>query len=377
MANESNPFPVKGYQGPELFCDRKEETADLVRNMTNGVNTTLTSLRRMGKTGLLFHVMETLKRKKGVQAIYIDTYSLSNLKEFTNAFASAVLKAFPENKPVGKKMMEWLKSLRPIISFDPISGNPEVTMDFVQQESYEHTLSGLFSLLEKQASKVVVMIDEFQQVSTFPEKNIEARLRTLIQPLQKTNFIFSGSDQHLLSEMFNNTKRPFFASTQLMHLKPIRKEIYAGFITEKFAGSKRKINSAAIDFILDFTRLHTFYTQTLCNRIHSSGIRDIRKDTAESLAYKLLGEQEVVYFQYRNLLTTLQWNLLKAIASEDAVYQPTSKDFIKTYNLESASQVQKTLQALLSKEMIYRDYDEKGSFYCVYDCFLSRWLSYQ
>ena len=377
MATESNPFPVKGYLGPEWFCDRKTETVDLVRNLNNGVNTTLTSLRRMGKTGLLFHVQETLKRKKTMQGIYIDAYSLENLKEFTNAFASAIMKAFPENKPVGKKIMEWIKSLRPIISFDPITGSPEVTMDFVQQQSYEHTLSGLFALLENQSSKVVVIIDEFQQVSTFPEKNIEARLRTLIQPLKKTTFIFSGSDQHLLSEMFNNTKRPFFASTQLMHLKPIKREIYVDFISEKFAGGKRKINAAAVAFILDFTRMHTFYTQTLCNRIYSSGIRDIKKETAEALAYQLLGEQEVIYFQYRNLLTTIQWNLLKAIAAEDAVYQPTSKDFINAHNLESASQVQKTLQSLLAKEMIYRDQNENGSFYRVYDCFLSRWLALQ
>jgi len=91
----------------------------------------------------------------------------------------------------------------------------------------------------------------------------------------------------------------------------------------------------------------------------------------------LLLEQEVVYFQYRNLLTTMQWNLLKAIAKEDTVYRPTSKEFINTHQLESASHVQKTLQALLTKEMIYRDITESGPGYRVYDCFLSRWLAFQ
>lgn len=377
MNNESNPFLVKGYLGPELFCDRKEETLGLVRNINNNVNTTLTSLRRMGKTGLLFHVMETLKKKKVANVVYMDAYSTVNIKEFTNAFATAVLNAFPENKPLGKKLLEWIKSLRPVISFDPLSGSPEVTMDFVKYESYEHTLAGLFALLEKQPAKVAVIIDEFQQVSNYPEKNIEARLRTLIQPLKKTTFIFSGSDQHLLSEMFNNTKRPFFASTHIMHLKPIKHELYAEFISDKFTAGKKKINAAAIDFILEFTRAHTFYTQTLCNRIYSSGKKDIKKETAEDIAYQLLGEQEVIYFQYRNLLTTIQWNLLKAIAIEEKVFKPTSKNFINTHNLESASHVQKTLAALLYKEMIYKDDNEIGSFYRIYDCFLSRWLAFQ
>ena len=377
MNNESNPFPLKSYLGAETFCDRKEETASLVRNLTNGVNTTLISLRRMGKTGLLFHVMETLKRKKAAQGIYIDAYSLGNVKEFTNAFATAVVNAFPENKPVGKKIIEWIKSLRPVISFDPLTGSPEVTMDFAQPDKYEHTLSGLFTLLERQPVKAAVMIDEFQQVSNFTEINFEARLRSIIQPLKKTTFIFSGSDQHLLSEMFNNTKRPFFASTQLMQLQPIPKKLYGAFIAENFEKGKKKIKVDAIEFILQFTRMHTFYTQTLCNRIYSSGIRDIKKEVAEEIAYKLLREQEVVYFQYRNLLTTMQWNLLKAIAKEDTVYRPTSKEFINTHQLESASHVQKTLLALLSKEMVYRDNTESGPCYRVYDCFLSRWLAFQ
>src|SRR6187402_1259816 len=134
MSTESNPFLVKGYQDAGLFCDRKEETAALIRNLTNGVNTTLISLRRMGKTGLLYHVKESLRKKKIAQVIYLDTYSLTNIKEFTNAFATGVLQAFPENKPVGKQIIEWIKSLRPVISFDPLTGSPEVTMDFIKQD---------------------------------------------------------------------------------------------------------------------------------------------------------------------------------------------------------------------------------------------------
>ena len=90
-----NPFPLSGYHGPDYFCDRKQETDALIRNITNGVNTTLLSLRRMGKTGLLFHVMETLIRQKKAQCIYLDAYTTQDLRAFTNALASAALKTFP------------------------------------------------------------------------------------------------------------------------------------------------------------------------------------------------------------------------------------------------------------------------------------------
>lgn len=375
MMTPENPFPLSGYHGPDYFCDRKQETDALIRNITNGVNTTLLSLRRMGKTGLLFHVMETLIRQKKAQCIYLDAYTTQDLRAFTNALASAALKAFPEKKPFGKILLEWIKAMRPVISFDPVTGNPEIELDFKQPEQFEHTLSGLFAMLEKQDKRVVVIIDEFQQISNFPEKNMEARLRSLIQHLKQTRFIFCGSDQHLLSDMFNNVKRPFFASTQTIRLNPIPDPIYAAFIESKFQKAKRKIDSGAIDFILKFTRTHTFYTQSLCNRLYADGNKHIKQETVAVTALRLLSEQEPVFFQYRSLLTMQQWNLLRAIAIEDTVLKPHSKHFILRHQLESASNVQRSLDALIKKEMVYKEQTDDGVFYRVYDCFLSRWLS--
>lgn len=375
MVEIENPFPLTGYHGSEYFCDRVEETEALIRNAMNGVNTTLLSLRRMGKTGLLFHFMETITRRRKAQCIYVDALSLHDLRAFTNAMAGAALKAFPEKKHFGKMLLEWVKSMRPVISFDPVTGSPEVQLDFRQSEQYEHTLSGLFAMLESQEKRIVVIIDEFQQIGMFPEPNMEARLRTLIQSLKKTRFIFCGSDQHLMTEIFNNTKRPFFASTQLMHLSPIAEAEYSDFITGKFQKGKRKIAAGAVQEILSFTRTHTFYTQSLCNRLYSDGQRNIQVPLVQSTARRMLAEQEPVYYQYRSLLTTAQWNLLKAIATEDTVLKPLSKHFIMAHRLESASNVQRSLEALLTKDMVYREQSEDGSRYRVYDCFLSRWLA--
>jgi hypothetical protein len=375
MIETDNPFPLTGYHGAEHFCDRIEETDALIRNAMNGVNTTLLSLRRMGKTGLLFHFMETITRRRKAHCIYVDALSMQDLRAFTNTLAGAALKAFPEKKHFGKLLLEWVKSMRPVISFDPLTGSPEVQLDFRQPEQYEHTLAGLFAMLESQEKRIVVIIDEFQQTGSFPEPNIEAMLRTLIQPLKKTRFIFCGSDQHLMSEIFNNTKRPFFASTQLMHLTPIPDMVYGDFITQKFQKGKRKVSQDAVKEILRFTRTHTFYTQSLCNRLYSDGNRNIQLPLVQSTAHRMLAEQEPVYYQYRSLLTTAQWNLLRAIAIEDTVLKPLSKHFIMAHRLESASNVQRSLEALLTKEMVYKEQGEEGTRYRVYDCFLSRWLA--
>ncbi len=221
---------------------------------------------------------------------------------------------------------------------------------------------------------IIIAIDEFQQISQYPEKNTEALLRTLIQPLKNTRFIFSGSSRHVLTQMFNDNKRPFFGSTQLLELKAIDQTDYESFIAEKFADNRGRIDKDAIEFICDWTRLHTYYTQAVCNRLFAKGYTRVTLQLIQAACSELLAEQEANFFQYRNLLTATQWQVLQAIAKEDKLYQPNAKEFISRYKLGTPSNVKRSLDALMAKEMIYREPDGKGNFYQVYDCFLSRWL---
>ncbi len=369
-----NPFQLKGYIGPNYFCDRENELARLILNAKNGVNTTLLSVRRMGKTGLIHHVFNQFKSDKKWKTIYIDIYATQNLGQFTNELASGILEVFPHTNSVGKKFMTLVKGLSPVISYDSLTGNPSIAFSFAQPKQYEQSIKGLFNFLNSQSQNVLVAIDEFQQIGNYPEKNTEAILRTIIQSLTNVSFIFSGSHKHLLAEMFNSSKRPFFSSTQMLHLDAIENEKYTIFIKKLFQSKGKKINDESIEFILYWTRTHTYYTQALCNRIYSMDIKSIEKESVLSACNDILKEQEPIFFQYRNLLTSSQWKLLKAIGKEDEVYQPTAQDFIFKYRLGTAGGIRRGLESLLKKEMIYRKESEKGGYYLVYDCFLSRWL---
>lgn len=374
MVESENPFPVKGYHGADLFCDREMETKKLINNMRGGLNTTMLSIRRMGKTGLIYHLFAELTKKSGTYCIYTDMYATLNIKDFTDTLGAAVLKAFPEKNPIGKKFMQLIKNFRPLISFDSLTGEPELTFDFKQPKQYERSLADIFTFLENQGKKIVIAMDEFQQITEYPEKNMEALLRSLIQPLKNITFIFSGSSKHLLHDMFNDSKRPFFASVQTLHLEPIEKEKYISFVLAKFSGYKRKINRDALEFIMEWTKQHTFYVQVICNRLFTKGEKNISLVVVQQECYELLLEMEYIFFQYRQLLSSLQWNLLKAISAEDKVYQPSAKKFLAKHSVGTPANVQRLLEALMSKEMIYKEQDNKGSYYRVYDCFLSRWL---
>jgi len=371
---EQNPFPVSGYHGSELFCDREEETRVLTSNALNGINTVLLSVRRMGKTGLLHHVLAHMNKKKIAIGIYIDIFDTESLHDFINRLTSAMIQAVPPRTHFSKLVMEFIKQLRPIISYDELTGQPQVTITYSQTKQYEHTLQSIFSFLESQGKDIVIAIDEFQQIAQYPEKNMEAILRTHIQNLKNIKFIFSGSSPHLLAQMFHNTKRPFFSSASTLALQEIEVQEYKKFIINIFNSRKRKISDEAIDFILMFSKCHTFYTQALCNKLFADGERNITIENVQKAAYDLMKQNEAVYFQYRTMLTTNQWDMLKATAKETVLYQPTSKAIVKKYGLGSSSVVQRSMEALLEKEMIYIKETKVGVGYCVYDCFLSRWL---
>jgi len=371
---QDNPFYLRGYHGAYLFCNRKDETTKLISNINNGINTTLISIRRMGKTGLIQHTFNTLAKDKSMVCIYVDIYATQNLSDFTNQMASVILKTFPQNKHIGKEFIKMIKGFAPVFSYDPLTGLPNVSLSFTQTNQPEHSLKSLFKFLEKQNKKVVISFDEFQQITEYPEKNVTHVLRTLIQSLKKCSFIFSGSQKHILLEMFSSPKRPFFSSTQFLFLKNIKTDEYAKFIKKIFKKHQISISNEAVDFILNWTKRHTYYTQALCNKVYGQNIKKVTIETVYKSCDEILKEQETIFYQFRNLLTKLQWKLLKAIAKEDKVSQPTGINFISKYHLGNASSVRRSLLSLIEKEMVFEITTKEQTYYSVYNCFLSRWL---
>jgi len=374
MNNNINPFIVKGYISKEYFCDREKELNILHRNVQNGSNTTLISPRKMGKSGLIFRFFEDFLTHNMAQPIYVDIYSSRSLSDFTKLLAEAILLKFPEKSAIGKKFMTLLKGLRPLISFDPLTGAPQIQIGFQTPQEVVHTLQGLFTFLEQQVTPIIVAIDEFQQIAEYPEKNVEAILRTYMQQLKNIQFIFCGSNKSMMTEMFTHAKRPFFASTRLLHLDKIEDSAYKTFIRYHFEKCKRRITDEALTEILHWTKSHTFYTQNLCNYIFSMKCNNITVDVVKAAMVDILKENESFFFQYRQLLTPDQWNYLIAIAKEDEVAQITAQKFLSQHGIGTPANSRRILKSLITKELILENISNEKPIYQIYDVFLSRWL---
>ena len=366
-----NPFIVGRYSGPDYFCDRENETSRMINAFENQRDLTLISHRRLGKTGLIHQVFHSLIKNKQYVLFYIDLLHTASLQEFVNSTAKAILGTFDSGTmQLLRSFGKFVKGIRPKFTIDPLTGKPEVEIVITGEYSPETSLEEIFNYLGNQQKQIIIAFDEFQQIAHYKEKNTEALLRGHIQKASNTTFVFSGSQKHMLLSMFSDYNRPFYQSTEIISLEKIISSDYSKFIIANFSKATITINSETVNYVLSLTTGYTYYVQYLCNRLYSLNEKTITRQMVNDVFSSILIEQEVVFINYKNLLTEYQFNLIKAIAKENSIKHPTAFDFIQKHNLTSPSSVKTALKALINKEMIYKD----NGAYIVYDVFFWRWL---
>lgn len=369
----NNPFLISGYYGPEFFCDREQEAGSILEALQNGRNVTLTAPRRMGKTGLIRHVFYRLKEQQpDIATFYLDIYSTQSLGDFVRLFAGTVLGQLDSAPQKAlSRISRFVRSCRPVFTFDELTGVPKVTIDVAPAEE-ENTLKEIFEYLGSSEKRCYVAIDEFQQIAEYQEKGVEALLRSHIQFLPNVNFIFAGSRQHLMQEMFTSSKRPFYQSTQLLTIGPIQQDEYAGFATGHFAAHGVKLPLEVFNTIYEKYEGHTWYVQCLLNRLYGYD-RDVDMELVSYATEQILAEYSYIYADLLKAYTAGQVRLLKAIAKEGCVKEVLAGDFISTYGLRAASSVSAAMKKLLENELVYQTADG----YIIYDRFMGEWLRRQ
>lgn len=369
----NNPFLTTGYISPGYFCDREKESSEILEAIKNGRHLTIISVRRIGKTGLIKHVLYHLEKDKSIDTVYLDILPTNDLSSFIKTLGIAVVQQLESNpSKIFNKIAQGLSRLKPTLSYDLLTGHPKIEFGLApgQQEEFDMSLQQVFQYLEKKNKRVVIAIDEFQQILNYPEKNVESLLRKHIQQATNLSFIYSGSHKHMLMTIFNNYGNPFYNSTQTKYLEKIEENKYLEFIQNHFKQAGKTLSSEQVRHVLNWTRCHTYFTQFVCNRLYSLDYKRYSFSIIESLLTSILKENELIYFNYKKLLTSYQFSLLAAIAKENGVRKPTSGTFIFNHRLNSPSSVQTALKTLIDKEMLY----QKDKEYHVTDVFFARWL---
>ena len=372
MARLNNPFVVYGYKGPEYFCDRVAESNKICSALRNERNVTLVSPRRMGKTGLIHHVFNKMETEdKECKCFYIDIFATKNIEQFVQTLGSAVIgKLDSFSQSALRKIPEFFRAWRPAVTFDQLTGLPTVTLDIKQNEGNE-SLKQIFEYMKMSGKRCYIAIDEFQQIQNYSERGLEAMLRSYIQFLPNVYFIFSGSHQHMMEEMFLSANRPFFQSSMVMSLGCIDFEEYMQFANRMIEGQNRTIGQETFQRIYDFAGGITWYVQAILHGIYEHPDRIVDKTLVDDVVKELVEEQSATFQNYCAWLTDNQYVLLKAIAYEKSVKSPLAQQFIHTHHLPATSSVKTALRTLEDKMLVSRSANDG---YSVSDKLFALWL---
>jgi uncharacterized protein len=371
-----NPFEYGGVVGPDAFCNRKKELAELQRVFENKGRLFLYSERRVGKTSLVKLALQSLPRKEYIAA-YVDLWPTNDESDFALRLAKAVGDAAATTSTkliqLGKT---FFSSFKPSVTVDH-SGNPQlvfgVNKDALSAPALDDVLEALPKIASQSGKSLVVVLDEFQQIAEYKSDAVEKTLRSHIQHHDKIAYVFLGSKKHVIEKMFLDKQRPLYRSAAHYPLPMIETAAWMPFITEKFAQTEKYMPALVVQKLCDFTQGHPFYTQHLCHalwELTEVGATVDEKTLAQAL--DLLLKREA--FAYTSLWESLAGNqkiLITAIAVSTGVFEPFGADFVKGSGLRSASNVQRAAAGLFDKDLI--DRDENGSFF-IPDKFLKLWL---
>ena len=365
-----NPFITYGYESAEYFCDRREETNTLTTLLVNGNHVALISPRRMGKTGLLRHCFAQPQMQEKYYTFLIDIYATKNLQDLVFQMGRGIVSRLKtRGRDAIDRFLSFVTSLRTGISFDG-QGNASWNLGVGEIKTPSFTLEEIFNYLKDSDKCCIVAIDEFQAIADYPEQNVEEMLRTYVQDCRNAVFVFSGSQKHMMSEMFSSPARPFYQSTSMMFLKPVALSEYENFAKYHFENANKHIADGVVKAIYERFEGTTWYIQKVLNQLFATSDNVIVEDVDKAVT-QIIMQNEEAYKDTLFQLTVRQRDLLVAIGREGKAKQITGMQFVKRHHLSSASSVQKSAQILIEKQLL----THQQGVYEVYDKFMSLWLS--
>ena len=356
------------------FIGRKEEIRRLKMNFEEGINTILISPRRWGKTSLVKKVCEVVDRKK-VIPVFVDIFKCKTEYEFYNALAEAVL------KQTASKTELWMDNARDFIArLSPkVSFSPEPNSEFAlslgispKTHAPEEILSLAEEIAQKKQKRIVVCIDEFQQIGEMADSvSIQKRLRSVWQHQRLTSYCLFGSKKHTMMNVFQKRNMPLYQFGDFKFLDKIPTETWVEYIVQHFKDRQRTISAEQAAKICQLVDNYSSYVQQLAWLVFSL-IDEGQVVTDEHLKQgvkDLLNSQEQLFMQQIEPLTAYQMNFLRCILSGH------HDDFGETavreeFQLGSVSNITRLKTALVDKDIV----EMSGKRYYITDPVFALWF---
>jgi len=371
-----NPFKYGSIVTDEDFADREKELELLVKELASGQNILLYSPRRYGKSSLLVMVLKLLQ-KRGIMTSMIDLYGCMSLTDFMDKLVEeTVVPAYTTPNKAVNFLKSALSGLRIDTTFNPDGSTIFSFKREVAASGTKHVLRQILDAPEKLAKAkkkpLIVVFDEFQQISNFDGTRLENLMRTHFQQHKNVTYVFMGSKQHIMEQMFGDVNRPFYKFAKPFPLGKIPVKEFKKFIQKKFNQTQIETSPSIVDRILAFTQGHPYFTQQLCHELWNiaNGRKKVLENDLEKAVVALLEIHNDLFTMIWDSMTVHQRKLMVGLAVEDEVSAVYSTSFIKKYDLISASQVKRAIEPLLKDGTVERVDDS----YTLTDIFFKEWI---
>lgn len=347
-----NPFVFGKTVHRSDFCNRKTDIGFLHQQFNTNTNTILISPRRWGKSSLVEEAANQYKQAN-VRFVFIDLFKCRTQEEFYEAYVQALLKATNSKaEEVFQFASKWLKSIVPHLSFQPdLSSEFSVRFRSTTGVNEEELLNLPQTLASKKNIRIVVCIDEFQNIDHFPYPvDFQRKLRAYWQQHSKVHYCLYGSKRHLMSQLFESSDLPFYRFGAVHYLKKISIEEWIPFVRSKFKKTGKSISETDIRTICMAMDNHSYYTQYAFQILWYISSNKVTATHVENTLMRLAEQNELQFQKVIESLTTYQLNYLKALCA--GVQNLHSRESIKTHLLGTSATIQRSIQALLQKDVI-------------------------
>lgn len=349
-----SPFVFGVRVEGDAFTDRKEETKRLKMNFLYGVNTILISPRRMGKTSLVDKACALVK-SDSVKIAKMDAFGCRSEADFVDSFATAVIRA------TSSKWEEWVENAKTFLSrFVPkVTFGQDPVNDFSISFEYNtgnNVPEDILRLPERIASqkgcRLVVCVDEFQQIGEFPDSlTFQKKLRSVWQLQSHVSYCLYGSKKHLMENMFQRQDYPFYRFGDLFYLGKISESDWIEYIRGRFEITGKEISEELARRICEVTERYSSYVQQLAWFVW---LRCGNAATAEDVEFgidRLLDACEPLFIQQTESLSTYQMNFLHLLA--DGIHSGfTRTSVLGSYRLGTAANITRIKKSLTEKDLI-------------------------
>ncbi len=350
-----SPFQFGTLATDSNFIDRVNERAELKQMLSSGINVTLISPRRWGKSSLVKKAMEELTaERKDIRVCFLDAFSINSEEEFYSTFAAKVIScAAGKIERVLKEAKKYLGGIVPGVTLtDGLNDVLSVNLRFKPREIDKMEILSLPErIAQDKKIRIIVCIDEFQQLINLPEyADMEGKMRSVWQQQKNTSYCFYGSKKHMMMDIFNDSRKPFYRFSNIIFMPKISREDWISFIIDGFSRTGKHISEGFANRVCDITDCHSWYLQQFCFFLWNATDSVVDEGIFQSCLNRLIDTNAPMFTSDVEKLTPSQREMLKAIVSGET--RLTSQGVLDRYHLGNPNTIVRNKKVLLEKSFV-------------------------